>query len=314
MVNEDIVRYFEEGIKRGFSLEELKQELIRHNHSEKDVLEAINHLPRQYRPKMSGYYPEGYNPNQKMPEIQKEKPMEKPMKTFAPAKKPKSDKLVGGPKFFGKIGMSFTHPVQLFNEIKDDKKWDTLKYYLLLAIVPFLIISIVTAIFAVQFVLSLQSFIALLGSQAQVPAFLEFILNMAGVALFEAVAGMYFVFIFILGPIMSFIAAALMHLGLKIVKSKGTLTQTYNAIIYATTPGMVLAPIVFLVSIFVPFLTLLSAPALIWSLVLVIIGFAVTHEISGVRAFFGWLLGVIITLIVLSLISFILIVLFVPIG
>lgn len=65
MANQDIVNYLKEGVSRGFSVERLKEELLKNNFPEKDVDEAIKAmnpvkpLPNAYSPAISGEKKEG---------------------------------------------------------------------------------------------------------------------------------------------------------------------------------------------------------------------------------------------------------------
>lgn len=50
MVNEDILRYFREGIRRGFTISRLRSELIKNKFSEKEVDEAVDELKNNSDP------------------------------------------------------------------------------------------------------------------------------------------------------------------------------------------------------------------------------------------------------------------------
>ncbi|MDD1686356.1 YIP1 family protein [Methanoregula sp.] len=114
----------------------------------------------------------------------------------------------------------------------------------------------------------------------------------AGLSLGVAVPILVFFMMLIGGFIVTFILAAWIHLWVYILGGRKGIMQTVNAVIYGSTPRMLLGWIPFIGIIF-----------LLWSLVLSVLGIRELQELSTGKAILAVVIAVIIPLILLVLLA-----------
>src|SRR3989344_2298742 len=164
MVNQDIVRYLREGVNRGFNISLLRQELLRGGFNARDVDEAIAIIrpskpvqkPVQNKPQKQIQTSSDVKNDEKDNEksINREDYEEKTSPDKNKDMKPKTsivmkiDKEKAKPidsnlGLFSKIGKSIVHPGELFERTKGDGIGKVLLYYFVIALVPFIIMSLI---------------------------------------------------------------------------------------------------------------------------------------------------------------------------
>jgi len=298
MVNQDVVKYLVEGKRRGFSINLLKSKLLEGGFQESDVDEAINYLNAQSlkvptttapsSPFMhrSPDIPPGTAWNAQPAKIEQQPTQEPQIKpteikaqpqsiaqtpTTTSLTQPKTQIVVSSREKLGtfkKIGMVIAHPSELFEKTKGEGVWPALKYLWITLLVPFIVLAVLSTLFA--------SFVGLFGG-----AILSSI-GFDSATIFEATGTitLYFalliitglaVLIFAIYPLLLIIGTGILHLFVKLYRGEGNYGDTFGATVYANTPQHVFFFILPIASI--------------WSFVLSIFGVAIRHEISKLRAF-----------------------------
>lgn len=239
MVNIDIVNYLKEGTRRGFSISLLRQKLLEGGFDEFSVNEAIDFLKAQ-------------------------KVAQPPAEIIMNIKKEKQESEF---RFFRKIKCAIADPSQLFIKTRSENVWDALKYNLGLCIFPFIIVFLASiALFSF--------FMYLFGSILNILQ-----LSLGGTTPFSII-NILFIFVvaffafFILIPMGNFVGSFIIHGFTKAYGGRERYAETYKAVIYASTPSVLLS--------FIPFVNV-AVP--IWSLVLGTIGLSINQNISKGRAF-----------------------------
>ena len=164
-------------------------------------------------------------------------------------------------------------PSETFDASKEDTLGDAFKYYIILLLIPALLSAVIAAVafslFAGFFGMMLPGVMpALAGAGA-------------------AVAFIVFIYVLIAGAIGVLIGGLWLHIWVYLVGGRKGLTQTFKALMYGATPSLLLG--------WIPFINFL---ALIWALIVEIIGIRQLHEISTGRAVAAVILAIIIPLIV----------------
>ncbi len=162
-----------------------------------------------------------------------------------------------------KIKLLFSHPTQFLQEVNEN----TIK--------PALIAYTLTALSA-----------AILGIA------LIFIIGGFFLRGFFPLFGIGFIFpliLFVFSVAGTFVYAGLSHSMIKLVKGKGTFTQTYNACTYSLIPAAILA--------IIPYIGWLS---IIYSIVLMTFGFSEYHNISKGKAVVAALTPIILAFLILG--------------
>jgi hypothetical protein len=244
MVNPEIVKYLQEGKARGFSVQLLKQKLLEGGFDGREVDEAINSIGK-VPPKTAGQV---VSPQHALHSVSGEKQ-----------------------GLFWKIKKSISSPKELFEKTSGEGIWQTLKYQLVLMIVPFVLGSLML-IFLISFLASIAgAFVnSIPGASSQVLTF-----SLVGSLI---MVGSWGLMLYIGGTVAFFLGSGVLHLVLKIYNGKGDFGDTFRAGVYSSTPAILFGTI--------PFLNFLIP---IWSFILSIIGVSVTHSISKLRAFFSLL-------------------------
>jgi len=241
MVHQGILNYLKEGKRRGFSFELLKQKLIEGGFQEEDVKEAIDFLEKE------------------MPAVNPQ--ISLLTKTWPAQNKIENEKI----GTFAKIGKAITHPIELFEKTSNEKTWSALKYYLLILIIPFIAISILTALFL--------SFSASLFASMIPQINLGSLMTFSTTSLIFIVGFFAFVF-FVMTPIAMFACAGILHLFVKLYGGGGNYKDTFRVSVYSSSPSTLLLAI-----------PILNFGAMIWSFILGIIGISIAHKVSKFRAF-----------------------------
>lgn len=168
--------------------------------------------------------------------------------------------------FFDKLKGFLLDPVETFNETKDGTIGDAVMY-----ILPIIVI------YAVLYGLI---------------AFSAFSTMMGPLNPFGALGGGAFSAMMVVGTIIGmiigiFIGGAIMHIFVYIVGGRNGIGQTIKAVLYGSTPNLLLG--------WIPIINIFTA---LWTLVLNVIGIREYHDISTGRAILAVLLPVIIIAII----------------
>ena len=166
-------------------------------------------------------------------------------------------------EFVEKVKGILTDPSKTFDALKGETLGESVKYYAVIA-------AISAALNALLFALAFGTMFGQLGTMMG-----------AGAGIAGAVA--IFVVLFILGIIGTFVGGAIFHIFVYLAGGRKGLTQTIKAVIYGSTPGLLLG--------WIPFIGMLGG---IWSLVLEVLGIRQLHEMTTGRA----VLAVVIMLVV----------------
>jgi hypothetical protein len=162
-------------------------------------------------------------------------------------------------RFTEKIKKVILSPSEFFERIKAEKGIsEAFKYLAILSLVN-LVVGIVSFMLSIPFISplgNLSSFLPLLG------------------ALSTALGIVIPVVIYISSLILSFVGAGFIHLFVKLFKGKGDYSNTYKALIYASTPSLLFG--------WVPWVGIIFG---LYSFYLSLKGISKLHEVSMVRAF-----------------------------
>jgi len=167
-------------------------------------------------------------------------------------------------EFVEKVKGILTEPSKTFDALKGETLGESIKFYSVIAAIS---AALNTLLFALAFGTMLGQLGTMMGASAGV-----------------AGAIVFFVILFIFGIIGAFISGAIFHIFVYLAGGRKGLTQTIKAVIYGSTPGLLIG--------WIPFIGMIGG---LWSLVLEIIGIRQLHEMTTGRA----VLAVVIMLVVL---------------
>lgn len=179
-------------------------------------------------------------------------------------------------EFLERVKGLLTEPSKTFDASKGDTLGDAIKYYVV-------IVAVYSLLSAILFAAAFSTFSSMMG--------LGQLGMLAGMGAGAAGAAVIFVILLVIGIIGVFISGAILHIGVYIVGGKKGITQTLKAIIYGSTPGLLLG--------WIPVVGFLAS---IWSLILEILGIRQLHELTTGRA----IVAVIIPLIIIAVLVVIL--------
>ena len=149
-------------------------------------------------------------------------------------------------------------PVNTFDASKNDTMEDAIKYY-----------AVIVAVFSL---LSALLFATAMGSVGSMMGFGQ-LGTMMGIGTGLGGAAAIFILMFISGIIRVFVNSAIVHIGVYIVGGKNGIEQTIKAVIYGSTPGLLLG--------WVP---IIGGLAGLWSLVLQVLGIRQLHDVTTGKA------------------------------
>lgn len=173
--------------------------------------------------------------------------------------------------FTEKVKGFLLEPSKTFDAIKDEDLGEVIKYYAVIA-------AVYSVIFAVLFMFMGSLFGSMMGLQN-----LGMIFG-AGAGIGGAV--IIFVVFMLLAIISAFIGGAVLHIFVYVVGGRKGIAQTIKAVMYGSTPGLLLG-----------WIPLIGSLAAIWSLVLEILGIRQLHELTTGRAILAVLIPIIIAVI-----------------
>ena len=171
-------------------------------------------------------------------------------------------------EFVEKIKGILTEPSKTFDALKGETLGESIKYYAFIA-------AISAALNTLLFTLAFGTMFGQLGT-------------MMGASAGVAGAVVFFVFLFIFGIIGVLISGAIFHIFVYLAGGRKGLTQTIKAVIYGSTPGLLIG--------WIPFIGMIGG---LWSLVLEVLGIRQLHEMTTGRA----VLAVVIMLVVLVIVT-----------
>ena len=166
-------------------------------------------------------------------------------------------------EFVEKIKGILTEPSKTFDALKGETLGESIKYYAVIA-------AISAALNALLFALAFGTMFGQLRT-------------MMGASAGAASAIVFFVILFIFQIIGVFISSAVFHIFVYLAGGRKGLTQTIKAVIYGSTPGLLIG--------WIPFIGMIGG---LWSLVLEVLGIRQLHEMTTGRA----VLAVVIMLVV----------------
>ena len=170
--------------------------------------------------------------------------------------------------FIEKAKGLLTDPVNTFEALKEDTLEDAIKYYVV-------IVAVASLFSAGTLMLGMGSLGSMMGNTA------------VGIGSVAAI----FVIMLVMWIIGAFISGAIIHIGVLIVGGKNGIAQTIKAIMYGSTPGLLLG--------WIPLIGILAG---IWGLALEIIGVRQLHAITTGRAIIAVIIpGVIIVVLTMLL-------------
>ena len=167
-------------------------------------------------------------------------------------------------EFVEKVKGILTEPSKTFDALKGETLGESIKFYSVIAAIS---AALNTLLFALAFGTMLGQLGTMMGASAGV-----------------AGAIVFFVILFIFGIIGAFISGAIFHIFVYLAGGRKGLTQTIKAVIYGSTPGLLIG--------WIPFIGMIGG---LWSLVLEVLGIRQLHEMTTGRA----VLAVVIMLVVL---------------
>lgn len=291
MVNQNIVKYLREGIKRGFNIPLLKQKLLEGGFRKDDIEEAANFV--QGSMKLAVKKPA-------MPVREISRPVESIGKETTEPVNKKIEYIGSGEKLgvFSKLGKAFAHPVELFEKTKREGVFSSLKYLWFISLVPFILGALVIFLFLGALINLLMGFLVTSGVPAMTIGVITFDFSLVESLLIILGWG---VCLFVIFPIMMFVSAGIMHLFMKLFKGSGGYGGTFRSFVYSSTPSVILMVV-----------PIVNGIAGIWTFVLNLFGLSINHEFSKLRAFLALLVGVLVVSIIVGIILVYVISLFVP--
>jgi hypothetical protein len=186
--------------------------------------------------------------------------------------------------FFEKVKGFLLEPSKTFDAIKGENLSGAIKYYAAIA-------AIYSALFAVLLAFMLTFVGTLFGSMMGGQNLGMLMGAGAGV-----VAIIFFVLFMIFSIIGAFVGGAILHIFVYIVGGRKGIAQTIKAVMYGSTPGLLLG--------WIPIIGFIAA---IWSLVVEIIGIRQLHELTTGKAVLAVLIPFIIVFIIAVIIFFVLV-------
>lgn len=280
MVNRDLIKYLAEGKRRGFSVNILKSKLLGAGFKEQDVNEAVNFLDNRgiiQQPEQAKLSNFEQKPQTILSATNKQNAQAE-AKTILPS---------GKLGIFKKIGMSITHPSELFEKTKGERIGSALKYLMITLIAPFVVVSLMTMLFVNLFFSAVGNFIEGMGG-----ATVSWISG-ADATMSVLLVLMLGLILFIGFPITSFISAGILHLFVKLYKGNGSFKETFGASVYSSTPQTLFF--------------FLFPVASIWSSILLIFGISIRHNLSKGKALLAVLTPAILLFILWIIIVLILV-------
>ncbi|MBP1930010.1 hypothetical protein J2741_002606 [Methanolinea mesophila] len=169
--------------------------------------------------------------------------------------------------FVEKLKGFLLKPVETFQMSREDSLGTTFAYYIVLAIISAILVTIV------------YTAVASLSPLASLPGF-------AG--LFPLFIFVFLIVAYIIGP---FIGGAWVHIFVWLFGGRKGYIQTVKAMMYAATPSFLLS--------WIPLVSIIGS---IWTLILEIIGIRELHEISTGRAVAAVIIPIVIIVIIIALI------------
>lgn len=166
-------------------------------------------------------------------------------------------------------------PINTFDALKDDSLEEAIKYYVV-------IIAVYSLLSALLFATAMGSLGSMMG--------LGQLGMMSGVSVGIGGALVIFVMMLVGGLIGVFITGAIFHIGVYIVGGKNGIEQTIKAVMYGSTPGLLLG-----------WIPIIGGIAGLWSLVLEIVGIRQLQNITTGRA----IIAVIIPIAIIFAIVFV---------
>jgi hypothetical protein len=169
--------------------------------------------------------------------------------------------------FMEKLKGFLLNPVETFQKSREDSLGTTFSYYIVLAIISAILVTVLTTAVA-----SLSPLAMLPGFAGVFPAFI-------------------FVFLIIAYIIAPFIGGAWVHIFVWLFGGRKGYIQTVKSMMYGATPSLLLS--------WIPLVSIIGS---IWTIILEIIGIRELHEISTGRAVAAVIISAVIIVIIVALI------------
>jgi len=198
-----MVRYFREGIERGFSVEILKKNLLNNGFKEKEIKDAIKALPSNYKYKSESL--------SKIDEhIKKHTYQNIPKKICS----------------LTKISTILLKPKTFFESSKEESIKSAYKHLAIISIIPILI-ALIASIFFANFIFQ------------HIPSSLDFFISDSIFSILFSLLLAFIILFYIIIPIKILAYTGLVYLYLRLMKVKGY-KDTLTTITYSTTPSIIL--------------------------------------------------------------------------
>ena len=169
-----------------------------------------------------------------------------------------------------KAKLVMTNPFKFFQSIKSEGIKDAFKYLALLSLVYMVVLIIAFSVPSLSILGGAEGLAPLLGPYG----------SATGVALA--------VVLYIMGLVLSFVSVGIIHLFVKLMKGKGDYGATYKALIYASTPSMLLG--------WIPYIGTIIG---LYTLYLELKGVSILHKIGMGRALLAVLVIPVVVIFVL---------------
>ncbi|RLG18782.1 hypothetical protein DRN63_00920 [Nanoarchaeota archaeon] len=169
------------------------------------------------------------------------------------------------------------NPTDTFNAVKAENLGEAFKYFLILLLIFSILFSLIIGIIGTTMIFFQTTMLF------PPPA-------MMGGGL---LAVSFFISSFVGGLIAVIIGSLWLHIWVYLVGGRKGLTQTMKAVMYSCTPTFIVG--------WIPFINII---AMIWAIIVEIIGIRQLHEISTGRAILAWLISILIPGIVLGLLAY----------
>ena len=172
-------------------------------------------------------------------------------------------------KFVEKVKGILTEPSKTFDTLKEEKLGEAINYYAIIALIYALLSALV-------FALAFGSMFGRFGM-------------MVGAGPGAAGISVMFVIVFIIWITGAFIGGTIFHIFVYLAGGRKGLAQTIKAVIYGSTPLLLLG-----------WIPVIGAIAGIWSLILEVLGIRQLHEITTGKAILAVVLALVISMVILT--------------
>ncbi|RMD66960.1 hypothetical protein D6817_02915 [Candidatus Pacearchaeota archaeon] len=279
MVDERVVEYLREGIKRGYPVQLLKEKLIREGgYLPSEVEEAWKFVSTSMHEQHAES--EGKKaPSTPLAQVKHAHPMTSfkagSVQAAAQASNPSEEYIsastpIEDANLLTRIRFAFLFPSKLFEAAARDERAEAIKFYWLIALIPSLLFVLVSALTPH----TLQNFLSVVFPFVKW-GFLSSLDRISEILLSVPVALIFFL---VIGLLATFVFSGLIHAFILLFKKGARFDSTFNVVVYSLTP--------------LYFLAIIFPVGFVWTVVLKLRGLEHVHRLHLAKVITSWLLAI----------------------